>query len=146
VRAASDAGSTSPCGSSTRSDHTLGRHRPADPRQGWISGLDEPEGERHPTRGGLRIGKPLPERGPRERYDPQLEWDSDGQYFHYLTQWMHALHRVSQETGDYLPLAARITGFWADPANRRDRTWSDHRDINEVMLATSLAPGGYLGS
>jgi len=316
--------------------HTLGRHRPDDPRQGWISGLDEREGERHPTRGGLRIGKPLPERGPREPCDPQLEWDRDGQYFHYLTQWMHALHRVSQETGDvtfhrwarelaaaahaaftyqppeggpprmvwkmsidlsrplvpamgqhdpldalvtylelesgapqgggagdvgpgladeiagaaamcaggrwatddplgiggllsdaarlsaivlrdggylpllhrlladaaaslrafartpslavpaaqrlafrelglaiglraveglaprlaghgdlapavavlepYLPLAARITGFWADPANRRDRTWSDHRDINTVMLATSLAPAGYLGS
>lgn len=315
---------------------TLGRHRPDDPRQGWISGLDESEGERHPTRGGLRIGKPLPERGPREPYDPQLEWDRDGQYFHYLTQWMHALHRVGQETGDatfhrwarelaaaahaaftyrppeggpprmvwkmsidlsrplvpsmghhdpldalvidlelesgvphggeggdigpdladeiagaaamcaggrwatddplgigglliaaarlapialrdgaylplldrlladaaislracartpllslpaaqrlafrelglaiglravesvatrlagredpapavavlepYLPLATRITGFWADPATRRGRTWSDHRDINEVMLATSLAPAGYLGS
>jgi hypothetical protein len=317
--------------------HTLGRHRPDDLRQGWIGGLDETEGERHPTRGGLRIGKPLPERGPREPYDPQLEWDRDGQYFHYLTQWMHALHRASRETGDaafhrwarelaaaahaaftyrppegdpprmvwktsidlsrplvpamgqhdpldalvtyleletgaprggegsdagpglgreieeaaamcaggrwatddplgiggllldaarlgpialrdgggllpllrrlladaaaslgafartpllslpaaqrlafrelglaiglrgaagatprlagradlapavaalepYLPLAARITGFWAEPANQRGRTWSDHRDINEVMLATSLAPAGYLGS
>ena len=29
--------------------HTLGRHREDDPRQGWISGLDEKEGERHPT-------------------------------------------------------------------------------------------------
>ncbi|MGH9361856.1 MAG: hypothetical protein ACRD2T_08050, partial [Thermoanaerobaculia bacterium] len=80
--------------------HTLGRHRPDDSRQGWISGLDESAGERHPTRGGLRIGKPLPERGAREPYDSRLEWDLDGQYFHYLTQWMHALYRVSQETGD----------------------------------------------
>ncbi len=31
----------------------LGRHRDDDPRNGWISGLDEREGELHPTRGGL---------------------------------------------------------------------------------------------
>ncbi|MDD1655403.1 MAG: hypothetical protein LUO91_06845, partial [Methanomicrobiales archaeon] len=41
---------------------TLGRHRPDDPRQGWISGLSEEEGCLHPTAGGLRIGKALPER------------------------------------------------------------------------------------
>ena len=45
--------------------HTLGRHRDDDPRRGWISGLDEQEGERHPTRMGLRIGKKLNERRPR---------------------------------------------------------------------------------
>ncbi|HKI86885.1 MAG TPA: hypothetical protein VKA53_09075 [Thermoanaerobaculia bacterium] len=79
--------------------HVLGRHRPDDSRQGWISGLSEEAGERHPTRGGLRIGKPLPERQPGEIFDPRLEWERDGQYFHYLTQWMHALERVSEETG-----------------------------------------------
>jgi hypothetical protein len=79
--------------------HVLGRHRPDDARRGWLSGLDEAEGERHPTRGGLRIGKPLPERRPDEPYDPEREWDRDGQYLHYLTQWMHALHRVAAETG-----------------------------------------------
>src|SRR5438105_10487508 len=47
-----------------RVHHVLGRHRPDDRRRGWISGLDEREGERHPTRGGLRIGKPLAERQP----------------------------------------------------------------------------------
>ena len=90
--------------------HVLGRHRPDDSRTGWISGLDEDEGERHPTRGGLRIGKEFPERGSREPYDPQAEWDRDGQYFHYLTQWMHALLRVSQETGDlrYLRWAGEL--------------------------------------
>ena len=44
--------------------HTLGRHRDDDPRSGWLSGLNAHEGELHPTRGGLRIGKALPERGP----------------------------------------------------------------------------------
>src|SRR5512142_2813932 len=29
----------------------------------------------HPTRAGVRIGKPLPERGPREPFDERLEWD-----------------------------------------------------------------------
>ena len=69
----------------------LGRFRYDDNRRGWISGLDEQEGRRHPTLGGLRIGKPLKERGADEVLDEQLEWDRDGQYFHYLTKWMHAL-------------------------------------------------------
>jgi hypothetical protein len=69
----------------------LGRFRYDDGRTGWISGLDEDGGRRHPTLGGLRIGKPLKERGADEVIDEQLEWDRDGQYFHYLTKWMHAL-------------------------------------------------------
>jgi hypothetical protein len=80
--------------------HVLGRHRPDDPRSGWISGLDEEEGEQYPTAGGLRIGKELNEREPDEPWDRRLEWDRDGQYFHYLTKWMHALNRVSQVTGE----------------------------------------------
>jgi hypothetical protein len=77
---------------------TLARHRPDDARKGWISGLDEGEAEAHPTRGGLRIGKTLPERGPDDPIDERQEWDRDGQYFHYLTQWMHALDRVALAT------------------------------------------------
>ena len=65
--------------------HVQGRHRADDPRTGWISGLSEPEGEQHPTRGGLRIGKPLNERQPDEPFDERLEWERDGQYYHYLT-------------------------------------------------------------
>ena len=80
--------------------HILGRHRDDDPRRGWISGLTEEEGEQHPTRGGLRIGKTLNEREPDEPPDSQLEWDRDGQYFHYLTKWMHALYRMGRETGE----------------------------------------------
>jgi hypothetical protein len=78
----------------------LGRHREDDPRTGWISGLDEQEGKLHPTIGGLRIGKKLNERQPTDVYNERLEWDRDGQYYHYLTKWMHALNRVSQVTGE----------------------------------------------
>ena len=78
----------------------LGRHRADDPREGWISGLNEEEGKRHPAKGGLRIGKALGERRPDEPVDERLEWDRDGQYFHYLTKWMHALARVGRVTGD----------------------------------------------
>jgi hypothetical protein len=78
----------------------LGRHHHDDPRTGWISGLDEQEGRLHPTRGGLRIGKGMIERRPDDPYDERLEWDRDGQYYHYLTKWMHALNRVSRVTGN----------------------------------------------
>jgi hypothetical protein len=82
-----------------RVHHVLGRHRADDRRTGWISGLAEQQGEAHPTLGGLRIGKLLPERQPDEPMDERLEWDRDGQYFHYLTKWMHALNQVTRATG-----------------------------------------------
>jgi hypothetical protein len=78
----------------------LGRHRPDDTRTGWLSELSEEEGARHPTRGGLRIGKPLPERGPDQRCDERLEWERDGQYWHYLTKWMDALSRAAVILGE----------------------------------------------
>jgi hypothetical protein len=80
--------------------HTLGRHRADAARSGWLSGLNEAEGEQHPTQGGLRIGKAMPERGPGDRLDERLEWERDGQYFHYLTKWMHALDQVTRATGE----------------------------------------------
>jgi hypothetical protein len=80
---------------------TLGRHREDDSREGWISGMPEKEGRIHPTAGGLRIGKTLPDRKPYESADADLEWDRDGQYFHYLTKWMHALRQVKIVTGDW---------------------------------------------
>jgi hypothetical protein len=85
-----------------RVHHTLGRHRGDDGRAGWLSGLGAGEGERHPTRGGLRIGKTLSERRPSEPWDERLEWDRDGQYFHYLTKWMHALDQTARATGQTL--------------------------------------------
>jgi hypothetical protein len=109
----------------------LGRHRADDPRTGWISGLREEDGATHPTLGGLRIGKPLNERRPDEPLDDRLEWDRDGQYFHYLTQWMHALARVGRVTGDprYVRWALELAGtahdrFTASPtAGGRGRLW-----------------------
>jgi hypothetical protein len=81
-----------------RVHQVLGRHRSDAPRKGWISGLSDREGENHPTLGGLRIGKRLAERGPGDAFDERLEWDRDGQYFHYLTRWMHALDLVARST------------------------------------------------
>jgi hypothetical protein len=78
----------------------LGRHREDDGRKGWISGLNEAEGAFHPTVGGLRIGKKLKERKAGDPIDEHLEWEQDGQYYHYLTKWMHALNRVGRVTND----------------------------------------------
>ena len=96
----------------------LGRYRRDDVRHGWISGLDEETGQHHPTKGGLRIGKPLKERQVGEPIDERLEWDRDGQYFHYLTKWMHALCRAAFVAGDPVYLvqalelgAAAFNGF-----------------------------------
>ncbi|MGE0230401.1 MAG: hypothetical protein AB7O39_10710 [Flavobacteriaceae bacterium] len=88
----------------------LGRHRADTGRTGWISGMDEDEGRDHPTAGGLRIGKKLGERPIGIPYDDNLEWDRDGQYFHYLTKWMHALCQASTATRDtkYLRWAAEL--------------------------------------
>lgn len=80
--------------------NVLGRHRSDSQHQGWLSGLPEKEAKSHPTMGGLRIGKSLDERGPGDPVDEYREWDRDGQYYHYLTKWMHALNRVSTVTGD----------------------------------------------
>ena len=78
----------------------LGRQRRDSMRDGWLSGLGEEQARQHPTLGGLRIGKRLPERLPGEAVNDSLEWDQDGQYFHYLTKWMHALYCVSRDTGE----------------------------------------------
>ena len=32
-----------------------------------------------------------------------------------------------------------------EPENRRAPSWVEHQDINDVMLATSLEPAGFLG-
>ncbi len=77
---------------------TLGRYAETDTRSGWISGLSADEGRLHPTAGGLRIGKKMNERGPDEPYDEKMEWDRDGQYYHYLIKWLHALQCVGKAT------------------------------------------------
>jgi hypothetical protein len=70
---------------------------------------------------------------------------------------LHALARLYSTAGadtdlrallgtmtPYLPLRDEIENFWRAPANRNSPTWLEHRDINEVMLATSLLPDGVL--
>jgi len=37
-----------------------------------------------------------------------------------------------------------IENFWSDPGHQSAKSWQEHADINNVMLATSLAPEGYL--
>jgi hypothetical protein len=185
--------------------HALGRHRPDDPRCGWISGLSsEEEGEFHPTRGGLRIGKPLPEAddalgivgllcdahrlvqltvaGALDK--PRLLKDLLGSSLRGLeflvaqgvlrrgaerrlgfrelglSIGLHAVERIRglgtepfgecfgvllDDIARYEPLAGQVGRFWLEPAHRVAASWRDHRDINDVMLATSLAPAGYLG-
>lgn len=44
----------------------------------------------------------------------------------------------------HVPLGKAIESFWLDPGHRGADTWFEHRDLNEVMLATSLAPEGFL--
>ncbi len=123
--------------------HTLGRHREDDTRSGWISGLPENEGELHPTLGGLRIGKHHKERGPDEPYNERREWDQDGQYFHYLTKWMHALNQVSRVTGDvkYLTWAIELeqtvhAGFTYLPGSgsRKRIYWKMSTDLTRPLV------------
>jgi hypothetical protein len=123
--------------------HVLGRHRDDDARRGWISGLGEGEGERRPTCGGLRIGKKRPERAPDEPFDAHAEWDRDGQYLHYLTQWMHALHRVAEETGNgvfnawaiELAQAAHAAfGRQRTPAGIERLVWKMSIDLKRVLV------------
>ena len=49
------------------------------------------------------------------------------------------------ELSRYKPIVNIINDFWEAPAHRSTSTWLDHLNINNVMLATSLAPDGFLG-
>jgi hypothetical protein len=44
----------------------------------------------------------------------------------------------------YKSFRERIEMFWLENPNQEAASWMVHRDINMVMLATSLAPDGYL--
>jgi hypothetical protein len=54
------------------------------------------------------------------------------------------LHSRAESLMRVAPLGGIIEAYWLAPANRQASTWTGHRDINTVMLATSLAPDGYL--
>jgi hypothetical protein len=123
--------------------NVLGRHRADDRRTGWISGLDEDKGREHPTAGGLRIGKQMNERKPSEPFDETLEWDRDGQYYHYLTKWMHALNRVCAVTGDpkYNRWAAELAkkahssfAYAPSPGHPKRMYWKMSIDLSRPLV------------
>lgn len=123
----------------------LGRHRIDDPRTGWISGLNNAEGAFHPTRGGLRIGKTLNERQPGEPFDERREWNRDGQYYHYLTKWMHALHATGHALGDrvYIDWAVELAkaahgGFVysAYAGDRKKMFWKMSIDLSRPLVTS----------
>lgn len=125
--------------------HTLGKHRSDDSRTGWISGLADSIAEAHPTQGGLRIGKQLPERKAEQPLDAPLEWERDGQYFHYLTKWMHALDQMARVTQN--PLYNRwaqelakvaYAAFTYQPAgsNHLAMVWKMSIDLSRPLVAS----------
>ncbi len=122
----------------------LGRRHPDNGRDGWLSGLSDDEAKRHPTLGGLRIGKKLDERQPDEALDEALEWDRDGQYFHYLTKWMHALNAVARVTGNGLfhhwarelaQVAHAAFTYTAADGSRR-MYWKMSTDLSRPLVAS----------
>jgi hypothetical protein len=50
----------------------------------------------------------------------------------------------AERLAHFEPLAAEIVSFWLKPDHRSVRTWREHLNINDVMLATSLAPSSFL--
>jgi len=120
--------------------HTLGKNRDG---SAWLSGLSEEEAEKHPTIGGLRIGKPLEERQIEEPFNSHLEWERDGQYFHYLTKWMHALNRLANVTSNaiYNQWAIELAtvayaAFTYTPAESKVRrmVWKMSTDLSRPLV------------
>ena len=52
---------------------------------------------------------------------------------------------LAAQLDGFAHLRREIETFWLIPENRNVRSWIDHADINDVMLATSLSPDGFLG-
>ena len=55
-----------------------------------------------------------------------------------------SLQSLLKALGNYANLSETIEKFWLEPKSRESETWTTHHDINRVMLATSLAPDGFL--
>ena len=73
-----------------------------------------------------------------ERLQKDMDWGHRRAFgSDELRAWVHAL-------GSYIGLRDVIVSAWLAPEHQRVYTWSEHRDINEVMLATSLVPDGFL--
>ena len=107
--------------------------------------MPDTEAKLHPTRAGLRIGKPLNERQPGEPQDDLLEWRQDGQYFHYLTCWMHALNCVSTTTGqaqynrwgmELAVVAHRAFVYTATGDTHKKMYWKMSIDLSRPLVAS----------
>jgi hypothetical protein len=83
------------------------------------------------------------ERAESDLPDNELEWDRDGQYFHYLTKWMHALARVAEATGDsrYLVWSAELAlAAWKGFTYTSSRGGRRMRWKMSIDLRRSLVP------
>ncbi|KIZ06910.1 hypothetical protein MNEG_1036 [Monoraphidium neglectum] len=87
----------------------------------------------HPTRGGLRIGKPN-ESGP----------DCDGQYLHYLNKWCFALLQATADEGRYLVWALELADATFDrfmcleaPGGARRLAWKMTIDLSRPLVSSS---------
>jgi len=58
----------------------------------------------------------------------------------WSTEDAAGVHRLRR----FAPLRAEIEMFWLRPEHRRVASWLEHSNINDVMLATSLHPDGFL--
>jgi hypothetical protein len=56
----------------------------------------------------------------------------------------HDLRALMNALRHYEALKEVIDKFWLQDGNQEAENWIAHRDINMVMLATSLSPDGYL--
>jgi hypothetical protein len=83
-----------------------------------------------------RFGQPLNER---------LEWDRDGQYYHYLTKWMHALNRVTVVTRDFtynrwaveLAKATHARFVYApSPGKQKRMYWKMSTDLSYPLVSS----------
>jgi len=57
---------------------------------------------------------------------------------------MSSLKQRVEDLRKFMPLGEIIEQFWMDNKSRQASTWIEHREINMVMLATSLAPNRFL--
>jgi hypothetical protein len=63
---------------------------------------------------------------------------------HAIERMDSNVHNAVKGLKDYASLADRIEEFWLNPQHQGTARWKEHMDINEVMLATSLDPEGFL--
>ena len=107
------------------------------------------------TAGGLRW-QASQRGGADEAIDEQLEWDRDGQYFHYLTKWMHALcqaafvtssHEYSRWAGELAqtivsdllsagPHPEAIGVYWKMNTDSRDRSFPHGTHVRWTVSVT----------